>query len=336
MTGIRSLRKLQVGKESTGAVGTAVAATALLRYNGTMQDMTEVVFDEEDVGYLSGLQRTHIAKTGAELQIEGIATFEQLPYILDGGVHINAGAADGAGSGFVYSYVFPTIAQPELRTYTIEGGDNQDMLKANYCFVKEFSLSGAAGDVWNLSATFVGQKITTTDAFTASSDVAITAVEDMIFGKTKLYLDDSTGTIGSTLKSATLLGATLNVNTGNMEVYTADGEKHFNFVKTVGSEITLEVTFEHNATANAEFDAWRAQTPRQIRLLIEGSALTSAGTTYTYKTAIIDLAGTWETFSKLDEQDGNDIVTGTFRARYDATAELFAEIVVVNQLSALP
>ncbi len=73
-----------------------------------------------------------------------------------------------------------------------------------------------------------------------------------------------------------------------------------------------------------------------MRLKINGSALTTAGSGYTYKTLIVDLAGKWETFDKIDEQDGNDIVTGTLRARYNSTAALFAEFVVVNELSSLP
>ena len=67
----------------------------------------------------------------------------------------------------------------------------------------------------------------------------------------------------------------------------------------------------------------------------EGTALTSAGA-YTYKTAIISLAGKWDTFEKIDEQDGNDIVTGHFIVHYNSTANLFAAITVVNQVSSMP
>jgi hypothetical protein len=86
----------------------------------------------------------------------------------------------------------------------------------------------------------------------------------------------------------------------------------------------------------AEKEAWRNGTPRQIRLLIEGDALTSAGTSYSKKTVRIDLAGKWESFEALSDQDGNDTVTGLFRARYNQLADLFAEIVVVNELTTLP
>jgi len=96
------------------------------------------------------------------------------------------------------------------------------------------------------------------------------------------------------------------------------------------------VTFEHDATSAAEKVAWRAGTTRQLRLRWLGTALTTAGSGYTYKTLIVDMAGKWEKFDKLAEQDGNDIVTGTFRARYNSTAALFCELVVVNELASLP
>ena len=52
-----------------------------------MEDQREVVFVEEDVGYISGLDRTNTPKYLAAIEFEEIpATFEQLPYILAAGV----------------------------------------------------------------------------------------------------------------------------------------------------------------------------------------------------------------------------------------------------------
>ena len=53
MAGVKALRKVQLGLESTK--GTAVAATALWRGTGTIEDKREVVFPDEDIGYLSGV-----------------------------------------------------------------------------------------------------------------------------------------------------------------------------------------------------------------------------------------------------------------------------------------
>jgi hypothetical protein len=88
----------------------------------------------------------------------------------------------------------------------------------------------------------------------------------------------------------------------------------------------------------AEKAAWRAGTARLIQLKFEGSALTTTDdlATYDVKTFIINLAGKWEKFGPLDDQDGDDVVTGTFRARYNAEAARFAEIIVVNEVETMP
>ena len=41
-------------------------------------------------------------------------------------------------------------------------------------------------------------------------------------------------------------------------------------------------------------------------------------------------------FDALGEQDGNNIVKGTFRARYDATAAKYCTITLVNELASVP
>ena len=126
MAGIKPLRKIQMGKETTS--GTAVAATALWRGKGTMEDQREVVFVEEDVGYISGLDRTNTPKYLAAIEFEEIpATFEQLPYILAAGVkNVITGATDGAGTDKIYTYTFPTTSKNTITTFTIEGGDDQE------------------------------------------------------------------------------------------------------------------------------------------------------------------------------------------------------------------
>jgi hypothetical protein len=160
------------------------------------------------------------------------------------------------------------------------------------------------------------------------------AVEELKFGKSKLYLDAVDGTIGTTIKSGTLLAWTLNIKTGWMAVFSGDGNASFGFVKCGEPVVTMDVTLEFDGTARAEKAYQRAQTPRLLRLLVEGNALTTAND-YTYKSLVVDLAGYWSKFSKLAEQDGNDVVTGTFVAKYDPTAEMFGDLTVVNEVAAL-
>jgi len=291
------------------------------------------------VGILSGVDRTYSPKLFAALDMDAIpATFEGLPYILEAGVKfIGTGAADGVGTGKVYDYTFPDTAVNTIKTYTLEGGDNQEVEEMEYGHVESFTLEGRGGEAWTMAANWRGRQVTVS-AFTGG--LTIPAVEEMLFSKTRLYIDLVSAAYGTTLKSNTLLAASLKVNTGWVPVFTGDGSgatsPYFTFAKCTPPEIVLDVTFEHDGTSAAEKVLWRAGTPRLIQLKCEGTALGTPGTLYTYKTMIINLAGRWEKFTKLDEQDGNDIVTGTFRARYNATKADIGEIIVVNLLATIP
>ncbi len=338
MSGIKSLRRIQLGLEATK--GNAVAATALWRGTGTLEDRSKVVFPPEDIGYGSGVDRSYLPELGAALAMEETpATFEQLGYVLAAGIKdVVSGAADGAGTSKIYTYTFPTTAAPTTKAYTLEGGDDQQEEEAEYCFVTDFKLSGKGGGEftsWMLSANWLGRQITVS---TFTGAIAVPTVEEIQFGPTKLYIDAVGGTIGTTLKSNTLIGFELPVRTGLQPRFEGDGNKYFSRSQWAGSqmEVLLRITFEHDGTAVAEKAARVAQTPRLIRLQSQGSAVATPGTAYTYKTARIDLAGKWESFEKIGEENGNDVVTGVLRARYNATSSKFAEILIVNELATLP
>lgn len=336
MPGVRALRRIQMGLEASTATGTAVAATAIWRGTGTIEDGLSAVQPDENVGYLSPVERVYIPTTEARLSMDSVeATYEQLPYILAAGVDGDGlTAVRDATGGYVYTFAFGTTAQKTPATYTLEGGDNQQAEEFAYGFVTDFELSGAAREAWKIVANWQGRQVGTS-TFTGS--IALPAVEEILFGKSTIAIDAVNGTLGATVKSNTLLGASLKVTTGFVPVFTANGEIYFDFVKQIAPEIMLDVTFEHDASSVAEIAAWRAKTPRMIRLQSTGTAI-SNGSVYTAKTLRIDLCGHWETFSKIDEQDGNDIVTGTLRATLNTTPtpDLFCNIYVVNTLSALP
>jgi hypothetical protein len=327
MAGIRAFRKIQLGPETTA--GTAVAATTIWRGIGTIQDNLETVFPQEDIGILPGTDRSYIPRVEAMLNLESTeATFEQLPYLFEMGIESVTPTTDANGE--IYTYTMPMAStdintSTDLGTYTIEGGDNQQAEEFAYAFARSITLSGSAGQALMMSAEIVGRQVATTD-FTA--DLSIPSVEDVLFSKGVLYIDDTDTHPATTQVSNTLLAATLSINTGWTPVYTADGNVYFSFVKQVMPEVTLEVTFEHNASAVTEIANWRAGTARSIRLDFSGST----DAKYLY----LDMVGKWDNFSQIGEQDGNDIVTGTFRARYNSTASAFFSATVGNSLESLP
>jgi hypothetical protein len=70
-------------------------------------------------------------------------------------------------------------------------------------------------------------------------------------------------------------------------------------------------------------------------MVFQGTALTTAGATYTHKTLQIDFVGKVEKWGPIQTRDGNNVVPITFRAAYDATAAKYATITVVNEVASL-
>lgn len=334
--GVKFLSKIQLGRETTE--GDAVAATTLWRGVGYIEDALEVVFPEENIGLLTPSDRSYIPKKAAKISFADTEmTFEQLLHLCEAGLKSVTPTTD-SGSGYIFDYPFP-VTSPVLLTdtdppmsYTIEGGDNVEAEEMEYSLVEEFTLSGKAGEAWKMSATWFGRQCSTS-TFTGSLTVPV--VEECLFGKTKLYIDSSSDDYGTTQKTATLMEASLKIKTGWKPQFTADGNLYFTFAKNTGPEIELSLTYEHDSISVAEKVAWRAKTPRNIQLLIEGTALTSAGA-YTYKTVKINVSGKYTKFDPLSDQDGNTVIKATLKGAYNITNAKLGGIVIVNDLSAVP
>lgn len=334
MAGVKKLRYIQIGAETTGAKGTEVNADVIWRGLGALEDAREKVFPEENVGYLSGTSRQYEPTVLARLSMDEVeATFEQLPHIFEAAIEKEASSVDGSGTGYIYEYNPPTTAQPEIRTYTVEGGDDNDEEQFTYGFVESFELSGRPNEAVMVSAEWVGREVA---AGTKTAGVSLQAVEEILFNRGKLYIDSTAAAVGTTQIANQWVGFDLSYESGNQPVFTGDGQKYFSFDKNTGPEIELQLILENGAAAVAEKAAWRAGTVRKIRLLFEGTTLATSGTAYDSKSLIIDLSGKYSEADPLEDTDGNDTVTLTFIPRYDSVTTHFATLTVVNALTALP
>jgi hypothetical protein len=293
-------------------------------------DTQEKVNPDENVGYSSKIARQYTPKYLAELEFpETEATFEFLPYLLSAG--IATVAATTQGSGKVYVYTVPSGDTAGIKTYTIEGGDNKTVEEIEYAFVSEIKLTGKKGEAWMMSAKWFGRQGTVSSFTGALTPIA---VDEMLFQKTKLYID--TTTIGTTQISNSLLEASITINTGWKPQHTATGNLYFDYAEFTGAEVELEMTLLNNTTTIAERVLWRADTPRLFRFKCEGDALTTSATTYSYKTMIFDMAGMYSEFSSPnDEDEGSAVFKVKAFGGYHSTAAKFAEFTVVNQLATL-
>lgn len=322
------LNMIQLGRES--AAGTAVAATSIWRGPATdIVDESTHQFTEEDVGILVPTDREYISKLYATLAMpETEATFEQILHILEAGIQTATPA--GTQAPYTYTYAFPlTSTLNTVKTYTIETGNvvGGDVNEMQYAFVTDFSLSGAAGEAWKVSANWAGRQKSTT---TFTDSLSLTAQEEMLFNKTTLYIDASAGTVGTTPKAGVLTAASVEVTTGIVPVWTADGQLYFykhKFTRpTVAYSLTLELESDTGVAA-AERAAWVAKTLRLIQLKVVGA------TTSELK---INIAGKHMSFGEYNNSDGNTVIEISGEAKYSSVDALFASFIVKSTLATVP
>jgi len=334
MAGRRALRKLQFYREATA--GTTSAATYIFRGIGTILDNIKIDRVSEDIGIINGTTRTNVPMKGGSLAISQTpATFEGILHILEMAIKTATPSQDGAGTDYIYTYAFPTTSGNTIKTYSIEGGDDNEAERMAYCFVKDFTLSGNGRTAYQLQANIQGRAPALT---TFTGALSLAAANNMNFGMTKIYQDAIGGTIGSTIKSNSVRGVNFKFTSGIEAKDTADGRLDFSFAQGTSYGVTCDLEFEHDAIAAAQKVLWRAQTPVLLQVKIEGSTGTfgTPGSTYSIPTVKINLPGYWESFSKIGEANGNDIVTGKFISAYDTTAAAAGSIIVAVELATVP
>lgn len=330
--GVRRLRKLQFNPEATP--GTATDCDNMWRGTGILTDARVVEHADEDDGWMAMGHRQYTAAKTAELALEERdATFEELPWLLGGGIDwITTGGGDTTTGQYTFTYQFGTSGVQTNKTFTWEVGDNLLVETFNYGIVQDFNLSGAYGEPVRMSATIVGREITTKGAFYSTS-VATPTVETIYFNKGSFYIDDKGTTAGTTEAPATLRDFSLDVVTGFVPVPAADGNIAWGHHKQVGYEISCAMTMELNGTAKEEKGHWWDSTPRRVRMKFEGTTLSETGSSYSNKTLIIDLVGKWESVDPIGDADGSDTLSATFRGYHDASAG-DSQIIVVNDTQA--
>lgn len=339
--GVKALRKIQLGRETTA--GTIAAATVIWRGEGTIEDVRVKEFPVEDIGLIPSTTRNYEPASGAKLSLASTpATFEQLNHIFEMGIKTVTATADGAGSDKIYTYPMPTTtamfltpaaSSVPVKSYTIQGGDNEEAEVMEFSHVTDFELSFKAGEPVKIAANIMGRQVAL-QAFTGS--LAQTTAETILSSKGKIYIDAIGGTIGTTQITNEILSGSIKVNTGIKAVRTSEGNLYFSFIKGTRPEIVTTLQFEHSTFGKAEKVIWRAGTARLLQVKFEGSTVATPGTTYSKKTLIFNTAGVWEKFSALEDTDGDDTITGTFRSGYDSTAAIFASFIHVNELASVP
>jgi hypothetical protein len=328
--GARFSRLIQWGREATS--GTAVAATAIVRGTGVFDDDDVHNRHVEDVNQINGTNDQYTARKGGQITIDfDPASFEQMAHVLDCSITEATAAADGVGSGWVRTYAFPTSATALPDTMTIEMGDSAGDEEMEYSFCQRWTLEGSPGQQFTLSSDWYGRQQAPT---TRTADLTIPTVSPMLFGNAKLYIDD-VNSVSYTQISCAVLGLRLEVDSGIVAKFGANGALTFCGLVRTGFVPRLTMTIEREAAAIAEKAKFVANTPRRVKLLLEGAALGKSGTTYSKKSLIFESMGFFEDVPGMTDQDGNNVIDFVFQGAYDRGEDEFGSIILVNELQTL-
>lgn len=322
----KAFNLVQLGRETTA--GTPVAATKKWRGSAaTAEDARERKTVEEDVGLLVPSERSYDLMELARLSLPSTEfTFEQICDLFEMGI----GAVSPSGAGpYVRDYAFPTTtAANTIKSYTVEVGNTQvpdDVHEIPFTYAEEIQLSGKKGEGWMMQANLVGQKLSQT-GFTSS--LPLITVTEAPFMKTKLWLDATGGTIGTTQKLGTLMACDIRIQTGIKFIPVGDGTLNYTAIKytrpAVDFKLTIEV--ESGGQAAALRTAYKTNVIQLARVQLNADA---------NHTANFDLAVKWDKVNPYDEDDGNVTMTLDGHAVYSPADTLFFEASITNQIATL-
>lgn len=324
----KAFNLVQFGRE--GTAGTGVATTKKWRGPAAMvDDARERKIVEEDVGLLVPSELQYDLMELARLALpQTDFTFEQICDLLEMGIG-TVTPDDNTGS-YTYTYAFPVTTTPNtIKTYTVEAGNVQvpgDVHEMTFSYAEEIQLSGRHSEGWMMQANLVGAKLAQT-GFTSS--LPLPAVNFAPFMKTKLWIDDSEGTIGTSQKLGTLMAADIRIQTGVKYIPVGDGTLNFTAIKyarpSVDFSLTIEV--ESGSLVATERTAYKNSAVRLVRLQLNGDDANHQ--------ADIDMAVKWDRVNPYDEDDENVTVTLDGHAVYSPADTLFFEMAVTNELDAL-
>ncbi len=340
MAGVRALRKIQLGVETTR--GTPVAATARLIGDVTFRDASEKVTPERDYGLRSrSAELGQIVRQLTEMELDTELSFEQILYPLLAGV---AGGVTGAEvtpteADYLYTFTPSQTADPAPKAYTLEYVENDGTadvlaLEAAYALCKSLKLSGSqGGEFAGMSCSWFARGPSST---TPTASLAIPSRTLIPASKWQVYMD----TTFAGLTSAGALDAIVSafdweLETGIAPKFRVDADSvdfaAYQFGKRAAK---LSLTLDLSAASETERASYfRTAALRFIRLRVEGSQI-GAGENHR-----INIDGAYELVGPVEagaEDEGQSQVTLEYQSMYDPTATKDIEIEVVNTLTAPP
>lgn len=335
-TSIIPFRKMQIGMEATK--GTLVPATRVLVGNNHLHE--DVV--KYRSAYPRGVRATVggagvITRKGCRISVETELTAEEILWFLLTGIRGAVAGVDSAGD-VTWTFTPQLTGIPTLDAATIEfmqsdGTTNHIASEVGYAMTESFKIDWSADDqaaaVKFGASMFARARQTTTPT---GALTPYTSREPLVAALSKHYLDTSWAGLGGTQMTGLCRSGSIEVMTGNMPQWNADGRADRDFVEHAYSSLRAKqsMTWELDANGASRFANYRANDIVYIRNQFNGSTVVAAARK-------VQIDGAWRfldtpSFSENGEQV---LMTANMEAVYDDTGTKILEFVVLNGLTAV-
>lgn len=322
----RGLRRVLLGQEAAGSHGVGVDPDIALRAIGSLKAVADKRVVNEDIGCLAPA-RSYLGSIRAEgsLDMEA-ATYQQIPYMI--AMALGDVEATGSDVECIWNWPWPCGTAPTFATYTMEYTDGGSwIVRATDVFATGLTITGEAGAAWQVVADIVGGEVTYPTTLTDPLVPLDPTMNEILMGHTSLWADTAYDDIGTT--PVTDAHISFNWKLENLQHQKLFGGSMYPTGR--GNDkwaISLEIVIEtENAVALSE-RANHITDLTQSAIRIQSSLVVFPGVTWI---ARIDGNYMLDDVSSLDERDGNNIVTLTYRGEMSPDSDTGA-IYIVNDL----
>jgi hypothetical protein len=338
--GERTFSKLQFGIESAVAQGMAVAADTLLAGAEIppVNPDRAPSFPEDNLGVRAAGSRVRIDQYLAENSIRiPQCYFQALPAILSCGLKGGVTPAEQTPSqnDMLWAHTPSMTASNAPDSMTLEAGDDTQAYEIEYVMFKRIRMAGVIAQAGEespvaLEAEYFGRQVTPT-AFTGS--ISVPNMTDIVAKLSRIYINATWAAKGTTEVTSLLRAWELEILTGLHPKFFGSGNRYFDAHGQSRIDVMLGLTYEGNASADAEWDKYRIGTKQAIRVQIDSGV--QIGTGVTHKLTL-DVWGAYETVIPLSNEDrGNNLHTAMFRGRYDPTGAQELDVRVITNVAAI-
>lgn len=230
--------------------------------------------------HASAVDNTTVGVSRSRLNLEFIADFETLVWWLNlalKGSNLTGSTTGSTPAGYTYTFT-PTAATDDLATATFKVGDGAAAYKLDRGVVNTMTLRwnpAQGGDAYWMVAVEIFCRFQGTTTFDAPA--AVTRHKIPAKG-TKVYIDASGGTAGSTQATGVIRSGSVTISNNIEEKQFSEDSSLMSADFARGEQvITYDLVREH--TADTEFAFLRAGTDRIIRIVNTGAQIGTTPTT---------------------------------------------------------